>query len=297
MFWRRYAPLYRDVHGHCGMVLSIGLTVDFIMQWSGSPAQRLWLPRGTGRELGAPYHGQLEGTTADRQDAWCWRFEEQVPTKVRVPDKNRTYSRLRDLVLALKREGARRGVPDLKVAALTVAHIDAYSGRVPFARAHSEAWTRWGKSSDPVLDSADYFDGSALLYPDPTPRGGLPEGGREGLPVHSAFGAQWGAVSRFLALDGLMLRNSFGFLFGPTDRLFDNEAEQISARAETGQLMAFVASLPDSMHPRLVQLGGMSRTASPSRQDKRLQARLISKSGASGVPKREFRTVPNEPAH
>ena len=125
-FWQRYAPLYRDVRGHRGLVLSVGLTVDFIMSWSGSPAQQLWLPRGTGREIGTLYGGQLVGTTAQRQDAWRRRFEGHGQTKAEVADKTWTYLKLRQVVHALKREGARHGVPNFEVAALTVAHIDAY---------------------------------------------------------------------------------------------------------------------------------------------------------------------------
>ena len=114
-----------------------------------------------------------------------------------MADKTWTYLKLRQVVHALKREGARHGVPNFKVAALTVAHIDAYGEKGPFARAHPEAWTRWAKSSDPVLDTAAYFDGSARLNADPSPRGGLPAGIAENLPVIGP-----------LALNGARYRNS-----------------------------------------------------------------------------------------
>ncbi len=37
-----------------------------------------------------------------------------------------------------------------------------------------------------------------------------PHGIAEGMPVHRAYAAQWGSISRALGLDAIMLRDSFG---------------------------------------------------------------------------------------
>ena len=34
-FWTRYAPLYRGVTGYKGVVLSIGITANYILTYSG----------------------------------------------------------------------------------------------------------------------------------------------------------------------------------------------------------------------------------------------------------------------
>lgn len=42
------------------------MTVDFIMDWSEHPDQRVWLPSGSGREIGAVYRGTLKGDILQR---------------------------------------------------------------------------------------------------------------------------------------------------------------------------------------------------------------------------------------
>ena len=53
-FWDRYAPLYRNVGGHRGVILNIGFTVNYVMTFCALD-QPIALPGTSGQELGAKY--------------------------------------------------------------------------------------------------------------------------------------------------------------------------------------------------------------------------------------------------
>src|ERR1035437_9412126 len=40
-FWDRFAPLYKSIDGDRGLILNIGWTVGYIMEWTGEPEQRI----------------------------------------------------------------------------------------------------------------------------------------------------------------------------------------------------------------------------------------------------------------
>ena len=65
-FWTRFAPLYRGVSGHKGIVLNLGFTANYILSYGGNPAQEVELPKSSGQEIGHSLHGQLAGDTAQR---------------------------------------------------------------------------------------------------------------------------------------------------------------------------------------------------------------------------------------
>ena len=53
------------------------MTVDFIMDWSEHPDQRVWLPSGSGREIGAVSEAPLRVTSfsgTSLSDAVSLRF-------------------------------------------------------------------------------------------------------------------------------------------------------------------------------------------------------------------------------
>lgn len=210
-FWDRYQPLFADVAGYRGVVLNLGMTANYIMEYSGDPSQRIALPKGTGQELGVRLDGPLLGDTAQRQDAWRERFRAHDNTAAQVGYGPWTYGGLKALAAALRSEGARRGVAGFRVATLAVGQDGAYGEKASFAVAHPEAWTKWSELAPGALASSSHLDPNATLRADATPRGGFREGWPAGTPVSRAFARQWGALSRSVGLDGIMLRDSFSF--------------------------------------------------------------------------------------
>ncbi len=105
------------------------------------------------------------------------------------------------------------GIREFKVATLCYAWDNAYGEVAPFAKRHPEAWTHWGAAGgdDPTVNLNSYFDPGKTLHTDEGKFAALPKGIPEGTAVHTAFTAQWGALSKSVGLDGIMLRDSFGF--------------------------------------------------------------------------------------
>ncbi len=213
-FWDRVQPLFAGVRGYRGVILNVGWTANAIMAWSGNPDQRIWLPTTSGQARWVDEDGPLTGTTQQRQKQAAARFAGSVPRKSRGYDPW-TYGDLKRLALGLKEEAARRGIAGYKVGVLNLAWTNGYGeGRYDgaWSSKHHEAFT----SSAPVQSGNfspplnRYFDPGAPLHADPTPLGGLPHGICEGMPVHEAYAAQWGSLSRALGLDAVMLRDSFG---------------------------------------------------------------------------------------
>jgi hypothetical protein len=121
-----------------------------------------------------------------------------------------TYGDVKKLIADLKQEAARRGISGFKVGMLNYAWTNAYGEEAAWVGKHPEAFTNptWVQPGN--FGVGRYFDPGARLHADPTPLGGLPHGIVEGTPVHQAYAAQWGSLSRSLSLDAVMLRDSFG---------------------------------------------------------------------------------------
>jgi len=208
-FWDRFAPLYRNVQGDRGLILNVGWTVGYIMEWTGEPEQRISLPAGTGQQPWVQEAAPLSGTTEQRKIAWKERFA--TPTIVtRTGYGPWTYADLRRLTDALRSEAARRGISGFKVGSLAYAWDDAYGEIAPWAKRHPEAFSTWQFTRDGHMQSGKYFDPAVTLHKDPSRLGGLPNGIAEGMPVPEAFAAQWGSLSKACGLDAIMLRDSFG---------------------------------------------------------------------------------------
>jgi hypothetical protein len=210
-FWTRYAPLFRRVTGYKGIVLSIGLTANYILTYSGDPDQEIALPSTKGQELGHAISGQLEGDDAMRQQAWKARFATATVAPHSVAYGRWTYRDLRKLTDAIRKRAASEGIRDFRVASFAVGQDGSYGDPMPFARTHPEAFTVWRERAPGALASSSHLDPANSLRANPRPLGGLPAGVPEGLPVHALFAAQWGAVSKAAGLDGIMLRDSFSF--------------------------------------------------------------------------------------
>jgi hypothetical protein len=207
-FWDRFQPLFAGVRGYRGVILNIGWTVGPVMEWSGNLDQRISLPTGSGQSRWVDEHGPLTGTTEERKKKSQMRFSGAAVGQRRGYDPW-TYGDVKALSAALKQEGSRRDVANLKVGILNYAWTNAYGEEAPWVRRHPEAFSKPAAPPN-NFDIGRYFDPAAHLHADPRPLGGLPHGIAEGIPVHQTYAAQWGSLSRTLGLDAIMLRDSFG---------------------------------------------------------------------------------------
>jgi hypothetical protein len=208
-FWDRFQPLFAGVQGYRGVILNVGWTVGCVMEWSGDLSQRISLPQGSGQQRWVEMRGPLRGTTAERKREAQARFAKPLLVPHRGYDPW-TYGDLKKVAATLREEAASRGVPAFKVGMLNYAWTHAYGEEAAWVRRHREAFTRFRPESSGGSDFSPYFDPNATLHSDPAKLGGLPKGIREGMPVHEAYAAQWGSLSKTVGLDALMLRDSFG---------------------------------------------------------------------------------------
>jgi hypothetical protein len=208
-FWNRIQPLFAGVRGYRGIILNIGWTVGPVMEWSGNLDQKISLPTGSGQSRWVDEHGPLTGTTEERKIKSEARFSGSAAVKRRGYDPW-TYGDVKKLIAALKQEAARRGISGFKVGMLNYAWTNAYGEEAAWVRQHPEAFTNPTWIQPGSWSFGRYFDPGARLHADATPLGGLPHGIVEGTPVHQAYAAQWGSLSRSLSLDAIMLRDSFG---------------------------------------------------------------------------------------
>jgi hypothetical protein len=213
-FWDRFQPLFAGVRGDRGVILNVGWTISAVMEWSGNPDQKIWLPTTSGQARWVDENGPLTGTTAERKKQAAARFAGSAPRQRHGYDPW-TYGDVKLLSAALKEEAARRNVSAFKVGMLNLAWTNGYGeGRFDgaWSSKHQEAFTPCAPVDPPrfFMSLGRYFDPGALLHADPTPMGGLPNGITEGMPVHQAYAAQWGSMSRALGLDAIMFRDSFG---------------------------------------------------------------------------------------
>jgi hypothetical protein len=213
-FWDRFQPLFAGVRGYRGVILNVGWTISAVMEWSGDPSKRIWLPTTSGQARWVDENGPLTGTTAERKKGAAARFAGSAPRQRHGYDPW-TYGDVMLLSAALKEEAARHGISGFKVGMLNLAWTNGYGeGRFDgaWSSKHQEAFTPSAPVEPPrfFMPLGRYFDPGARLHADPTPMGGLPHGIVEGMPVHQAYAAQWGSMSRALGLDAIMFRDSFG---------------------------------------------------------------------------------------
>ena len=209
-FWHRFAPLYAGVQGDRGVILNVGWTVQYIMGWSGDLNDRIVLPTGSGEEPWVVENEPLSGDWQQQQKEWKDRFAHPINVQ-RHGYQPWTYGDLKKLIIALRETGARNGVRDFKVGSLTYGWPHAY-GEVPtWVKRHSEAYVDIEMPNDEgVFHPGRILDPGALLHADSSRMGGLPKGIPEGMPMHQAFAAQWGSLSKAVGLDAIMLRDSIG---------------------------------------------------------------------------------------
>lgn len=212
-FWNRFTPLYRGIAGYVGVILNVGWTVEYIMDWSGNLQQRITLPRGTGEQPWVAETSSLPGSTEQRLEEWKQRFAKPVLVEKRGYGPW-TYGDLKRLAEMLRATAEEHGIHRFQVGSLVYAWDHAYGEIAPWAKRHPEAFTAATDSEGNAQIGRSwsrFFNPANALHADPAPLGGLPQGITEGMSVHAAFAAQWGSLSRAVGLDALMLRDSFGF--------------------------------------------------------------------------------------
>ena len=201
-FWKRFLPIYADIEGYRGVILSLDWTVGPVMEWSGDLRQKVSVPDRSHVGLEEPLNGWIDekspltGTTEERKRQWAARFaESNIGETKRRPGDAWTYADLKKLSAALKQTAVRNGVPGFKVGMFHTAGPSGYGGPTAWAVRHPEAFPSPGRRLDPA----------ARLHADPAPHGGLPDGIPEGLPFHDAYAAQWGSLSKAVGFDASLL--------------------------------------------------------------------------------------------
>lgn len=178
-FWDRFAPMYKDVRGNRGVILNVGWTVGYIMEWSGDAEQRISLPAGTGEQPWVKESAPLAGTTEQRRVEWKQRFAN--PSIVaRAGYGPWTYADLRRLTDAIRLEAAKRGITNFKVGSLAYAWDDAYGEIAPWAKRHPEAFSTWQFTRDGQKQSGKFFDAANVLHHDASQLGDCPMESRKG---------------------------------------------------------------------------------------------------------------------
>jgi hypothetical protein len=238
-FWDRFQPLYTGLQGERGVILNVGWTVGYIMEWSGDLDQRISLPEGKGQQPWVAETAPLPGTTEDRMREWKARFASPKMVERRGYEAW-TYRDLRTLAKLLREAAQKRGIGHFRVGSLAYAWDNAYGEVAPWAKRHPEAFTHWRFPQQGTFDVGSFFDPAAPLHRDDTKLGGLPQGIAEGTTAHAAFAAQWGSLSRAAGLDAIMLRDSFGMpvpyqragpngVVEPAPALIERATESVSA--------------------------------------------------------------------
>jgi hypothetical protein len=201
-FWDRFAPLYQGLDGWRGVILNIGWTSSYVLDWRGRLEDRIPLPEGMQEQNWFRVTGLLTGTTPERQKQWRERFRNPA-SHLKRDYQPWTYGDVRSLTDALRQSAGRHGLAGVRIGSFVLGCRTIYGGKdFPFSLRHPNVFVR-----GPVFGSG-VFDPRARLAADPTAYGAYPDGIPEGLPITQFFGGQWGSLSRAVGLDALVLRDS-----------------------------------------------------------------------------------------
>ena len=204
IFWQRYAPLYEGVTGWKGLIMSIGLSAGYILDWHGNLDEPVNLPKNMHPWPMLRCDRQLTGPTEERIRQWR---EQRLATA----DKSRwasyqpwTYRDLRRLTNELRAVAQHDyGIPDFKVGSYVTGwdrHYDC--DPIEFSVRHPNSYFN-------VLVNGRVFNQLAVLDKDPKPYGAYPAGIPAGTPLVEFFGKQWGGLSKAVGLDALLMKDAF----------------------------------------------------------------------------------------
>jgi hypothetical protein len=199
-FWQRFAPLFEGVQGWRGVILNVGWTVDYVVDWSGDLHQRIPFPVGLEQDPWFKVSGILSGTTSERVGEWKERFARSTD-RLKKDYEPWTYGDLKTLAETLRRVAEKEhGLTRMRVGALTLGWKGIYQGKSPWAVRHPEAFD--GNFNGGSLLSA------ARLKADPAPLAAFPGGVPQSTPFYELFGKQWGHLSKTVGLSAVVLRDS-----------------------------------------------------------------------------------------
>lgn len=205
-FWGRYNPLFAGVNGWRGIILNIGWTSSYVLDWRGNLNDRIFLPKGMKERNWFKVTGMLTGTTAERKKQWKDRFRDPASHLKRYYQPW-TYADVKVLAAALRSVASRQGLADMRVGSLVLGCRTIYEGEdFPFSIRHPNIFVR-----GPVFGTG-VFDPRAKLSADETAYGAYPHGVPDGMPIPEFFGNQWGSMSKAVGLDAVVLRDS---MIGP----------------------------------------------------------------------------------
>jgi len=194
-FWERFAPLYKGLNGWIGVILNVGWTVDYIMDWKNDFNQPLVFPPSEPQNW-FTVTGPLAGTTEERMEKWKRRFSAASPECKKKVYQPWTYGDIQKLAKVLKQTAATKyGYQEILVGSFAYARSSAYGDISSWVKKHLDAF------KDNVLNMA------CLMPADSTAYGGFPEGISQDTPVYEVFGKQWGSLSQALGLDAIVLRD------------------------------------------------------------------------------------------
>ena len=195
-FWQRFNPLFKDVKGWRGVILNVGFTADYLMDWRGDLAQALPTPDSLIQEPWFEVGGQLAGNTAERMQKAKERFA--APADFLKKDYEPwTYNDLKQLAASLRQTAKERhGLEDIRVGSLVLGWPGIYGGKSSWAARHPAAYLKGN------------FNPGCQMEADPDRYGGFPNGIAAGTPLYEVFGEQWGGLSKAVGLDAIVLRDS-----------------------------------------------------------------------------------------
>jgi len=205
-FWDRFTPLFAGLDGWRGVILNIGWTSSYILDWRGDLDGRIPLPTGMKEQNWFRVNGMLKGTTEERREEWKARFRDPA-SHLKRDYQPWTYRDVKALAQALRDVAAARGLDGIRVGSFVLGNRVIYGGDdFPFSLRHPNIFLRGPLFGGGVLDPR------STLGEDRTAYGAYPAGVPKGLPFTKFFGNQWGDLSKATGLDALVLRDS---MIGP----------------------------------------------------------------------------------
>ncbi|XID93043.1 hypothetical protein ACF3MZ_00440 [Paenibacillaceae bacterium WGS1546] len=173
LLFSRVDGLYQGVEGYKGIILNCGWVIDLVTEWTGDGDQPL------------PFLSNM-------MNRW----------------KTRSYSDLKALFEVLRKEAGDAGIRDFKLGVLffgwgqLVLNDHIYDVRSNWYERHKELYMSTGKQGKDL-------DPRVELNEDQYPYATRAQGIAKGTSFSDFFADQWGALSRFLDLNAIHLRDQF----------------------------------------------------------------------------------------
>ena len=187
-FLDRTYPLYKNAMGWRGVIVNIGFLIDYIAGFEGNLDARVPLPEFQVKHWLAPQFQKLPYPVPMEEikyPAWTYRDLKALGEEFR------------------RQAGERYGIKDFKFGSLLLGrHHDYNASGGGWRDAHPEIWDqRQDKSGVGPLNVTRNLHGDHQTY------AAFPAGIPEDTPFPHFFAQQWGAVSRAVKLDALVLRD------------------------------------------------------------------------------------------